>query len=64
MYCLAMAIPGSAHYGYFFISYEFVYVGNRHGVYICIYKTLSLSFGYLIVDLFFCLYFFQSEIRW
>lgn len=26
-----MAAPGSNHYGYFFISYEFVYVGNRHG---------------------------------
>lgn len=26
-----MAAPGSTHYGYYFISYEFVYVGNRHG---------------------------------
>lgn len=31
IYCLAMAAPGSTHYGYFLISYEFVYVGNRHG---------------------------------
>lgn len=31
IYCLAMAAPGSTHYGYYFISYEFVYVGNRHG---------------------------------
>lgn len=30
VYCLAMAAPGSKHYGYFLISYEFVYVGNRH----------------------------------
>lgn len=30
VYCLAMAAPGSKHYGYFIISYEFVYVGNRH----------------------------------
>lgn len=30
IYCLAMAAPGSTHYGYYFISYEFVYVGNRH----------------------------------
>lgn len=30
VYCLAMAAPGSTHYGYFIISYEFVYVGNRH----------------------------------
>lgn len=26
-----MAAPGSTHYGYYVISYEFVYVGNRHG---------------------------------
>lgn len=25
-----MAAPGSTHYGYYFISYEFVYVGNKH----------------------------------
>lgn len=31
VYCLTMAAPGSTHYGYFIISYEFVYVGNRHG---------------------------------
>ncbi|BES94698.1 unnamed protein product [Nesidiocoris tenuis] len=30
IYCLAMAVPGSTHYGYYFISYQFVYVGNRH----------------------------------
>lgn len=33
IYCLAMAAPGSTHYGYFLISYEFVYVGNTHGKY-------------------------------
>lgn len=31
VYCLSMAAPGSTHYGYFIISYEFVYVGNVHG---------------------------------
>lgn len=31
IYCLAMAAPGSTHYGYYIISYEFVYVGNTHG---------------------------------
>lgn len=31
IYCLGMAAPGSTHYGYYFISYEFVYVGNVHG---------------------------------
>lgn len=25
-----MAAPGSTHYGYYIISYEFVYVGNVH----------------------------------
>lgn len=33
IYCLAMAAPGSTHYGYYIISYEFVYVGNKHGKY-------------------------------
>lgn len=31
LYCLSQAAPGSTHYGYYVISYEFVYVGNRHG---------------------------------
>ncbi|ENN71860.1 uncharacterized protein LOC109543756 [Dendroctonus ponderosae] len=30
LYCYAMAAPGSTHYGYYLISYEFVYVGSRH----------------------------------
>lgn len=30
IYCLAQAAPGSTHYGYHIISYEFVYVGNPH----------------------------------
>ncbi|KAL3270846.1 hypothetical protein HHI36_021364 [Cryptolaemus montrouzieri] len=30
IYCYGMAAPGSTHYGYYFISYQFVYVGNRH----------------------------------
>jgi len=30
IYSLGMAAPGSTHYGYYFISYEFVYVGNSH----------------------------------
>ncbi|KAK9875996.1 hypothetical protein WA026_011097 [Henosepilachna vigintioctopunctata] len=30
IYCYSMAAPGSTHYGYYFISYQFVYVGNRH----------------------------------
>ncbi|XP_037943595.1 uncharacterized protein LOC119676428 [Teleopsis dalmanni] len=33
IYSLAMAAPGSTHYGYYIISYEFVYVGNKHGEY-------------------------------
>lgn len=31
IYCLAQAAPGSTHYGYYIISYEFVYVGNQNG---------------------------------
>lgn len=31
IYCYALAAPGSTHYGYYIISYEFVYVGNKHG---------------------------------
>nr|XP_031839115.1 uncharacterized protein LOC116429858 [Nomia melanderi] len=30
LYCLSQAAPGSTHYGYYIISYEFVYVGNQH----------------------------------
>ncbi|XP_014251365.1 uncharacterized protein LOC106667743 isoform X2 [Cimex lectularius] len=30
LYSLALAAPGSTHYGFYFISYEFVYVGNKH----------------------------------
>lgn len=31
VYCLSQAAPGSIHYGYYLISYEFVYIGNKHG---------------------------------
>jgi hypothetical protein len=31
MYCLWMAAPGSIHYGYYIISYQFVYVGSPWG---------------------------------
>lgn len=30
LYCYSMAAPGSTHYGFYLISYEFVYVGSRH----------------------------------
>lgn len=30
-YCLAMAAPGSTHYGYYVMSYQFVYVGSAWG---------------------------------
>jgi len=32
-YCLAMAAPGSTHYGYYVMSYQFVYVGSSWGKY-------------------------------
>lgn len=30
IYALSLAIPGSAHYGYYLFSFDFVYVGNPH----------------------------------
>ncbi|XP_064214656.1 uncharacterized protein pasi2 isoform X2 [Tribolium castaneum] len=30
LYCYSMAVPGSVHTGYYVISYQFIYVGNRH----------------------------------
>ncbi|KAF2892530.1 hypothetical protein ILUMI_13645 [Ignelater luminosus] len=30
IYCYSMAAPGSTHYGFYLISYQFVYVGSRH----------------------------------
>ncbi|OXA55569.1 uncharacterized protein LOC110848652 [Folsomia candida] len=30
IYCLSEATPGSKHYGYYLISFDFVYVGNQH----------------------------------
>ena len=32
MYCLSMAEAGSSHYGYYIISFEFVYAGNPNGI--------------------------------
>jgi hypothetical protein len=34
LYCLSEATPGSTHYGYYLISFDFVYVGNKHGKYV------------------------------
>lgn len=31
IYALSLAVPGSAHYGYYLFSFDFVYVGNPHG---------------------------------
>ena len=31
MYTLAEAEPGKDHFGYYIISFEFVYAGNPHG---------------------------------
>ena len=30
IYCLAITKPGVTHYGFFIMSFQFVYVGNRH----------------------------------
>jgi len=50
LYCLSMAAPGSVHYGYYFISYEFVYVGNRYVRNILvIFALFSLIAGFVIL---------------
>ncbi|KAL7300987.1 uncharacterized protein LOC106655332 [Trichogramma pretiosum] len=30
IYCYSQTTPGAIHYGYYIISYEFVYIGNMH----------------------------------
>ncbi|XP_013097431.1 uncharacterized protein LOC106080560 [Stomoxys calcitrans] len=49
IYCLAMAAPGSTHYGYYIISYEFVYVGNKHvRNMLMVFALFSLVMGLII----------------
>ncbi|XP_058809406.1 uncharacterized protein LOC131674635 [Phymastichus coffea] len=50
IYCLSQAAPGSIHYGYYLISYEFVYVGNPH-VRNCliVFALFSILMGIVIV---------------
>ncbi|KAL5285536.1 hypothetical protein ACFFRR_007318 [Megaselia abdita] len=58
IYCLAMAAPGSRHYGYYFISYEFVYVGNvhvRNSLIICALFSLVAGFVVLITSISLCI---------
>lgn len=47
LYSYVMAAPGSVHYGYYFISYQFVYVGNKHGNFIS-FSQLYLLFLLLL----------------
>lgn len=50
IYCLAMAAPGSTHYGYYIISYEFVYVGNKHvRNMLIVFALFSLILGIVIL---------------
>uniref|UniRef100_A0A1A9VGF8 Uncharacterized protein n=1 Tax=Glossina austeni TaxID=7395 RepID=A0A1A9VGF8_GLOAU len=50
IYCLAMAAPGSTHYGYYIISYEFVYVGNKHVRHMLIvFALFSLILGTIVL---------------
>ncbi|XP_018568920.1 uncharacterized protein LOC108909160 [Anoplophora glabripennis] len=44
LYCYAMAAPGSTHYGYYVLSYQFVYVGSRH-----VRNTLVMFAGFSII---------------
>lgn len=43
LYSLGMAAPGSTHYGFYFISYQFVYVGNRYGMHLVLILSLVQS---------------------
>ena len=45
-----MAAPGSTHYGYYVISYEFVYVGNPHvRNSLIVFALFSLIGGFVIL---------------
>lgn len=50
IYCLAMAVPGSTHYGYYIISFEFVYVGNVHGKYFYIdyFQKIIIMYNFIL----------------
>lgn len=53
IYCLAMAEPGQTHYGYYVISFDFVYAGNQHvrnTLLACAVLTLLLSFPLLFTS--------------
>ena len=47
MYCLSMAVPGSIHQGFYFFSYDFVYIGNKYGK-VTFYKCVEGSFNNVI----------------
>lgn len=58
IYCLAMAAPGSRHYGYYFISYEFVYVGNihvRNSLIVCALFSFIAGFVVLVTSIMLCI---------
>ncbi|KAJ8688428.1 hypothetical protein QAD02_024223 [Eretmocerus hayati] len=49
IYCLSQAAPGSTHYGFYWISYEFVYVGNKHIRNILIVFALFSMLGGIVI---------------
>lgn len=55
IWCLSLAAPGSTHYGYYIISYEFVYVGNRHGKFLL--YSMAIKTHYCNVTVFFFFFF-------
>lgn len=49
IYCLAEAVPGSNHTGYYIFSFDFVYVGNHHVRNVLMMSSvISLSYSVLI----------------
>lgn len=48
IYALALAAPGSSHYGFYLFSYDFVYSGNPHGKIIGLSSDLYLMYTVLL----------------
>ncbi|CAG0885122.1 unnamed protein product [Cyprideis torosa] len=51
IYCLILAAPGVAHYGYYLITYDFVFAGNpdiRRALIIFAFVTLLLAIGLVV----------------
>lgn len=61
IYCLAQAAPGSVHYGYYIFSYQFVYVGNVHGICFFIFY-ISTYFTFTSHSIFFFIFLVRNTL--